>query len=167
MSRSFIKKFEKAEDLSEMFQIVKEIVYEYTGEERAGLMLGLAEMGGGPGQFIGAFHPVGSNVIVLNKTPMKVVESAKPQLYKAYCFHLLLHEYLHSIGIFDEEITRTVTAVISERSFGKYHPVSLVAKDFNSIFPEIFYSSLFWRPNEGFNIEIVKDFDRRSVTYIG
>jgi len=167
MSKSVIKKFEKAEDLSEMFEIVKEIVYEQTGEQRGGLMLGLAEMGGGPGWFVGAFHPVGSNIIVLNKTPMRIVESAKPQLYKAYCFHLLLHEYLHSIGIFDEEMTRDVTAVISERTFGKYHPVSLVAKDFNRVFPEVFYSSLNWRPSEGLNVEIVKDFDRGSVTYIG
>lgn len=167
MVRSILKKFERARDLSELFEIVKEVVYEKLGEERAGLMLGLAEMGGGPGWFVGAFYPVGSNMIVMNKTPMRAVKAVKPKLYKAYCFHMLLHEYLHSIGILDEEMARDIAIALSEKVFGRYHSVSLVAKDFNRIFPEVMYASLEWRPSNEFRIEIVEGFDRDATNYIG
>lgn len=153
--------------MSEIFAIVKQIVLDFMGRERAGLMLGLSELGGRPGAFVGAFYPVGSNLIVLNKTPLKVVQAFRPELYNAYCFNMLLHEYLHSIGILDEEENRYATVLISEKAFGKNHPTTIIAKDLTRLFPEIIYSSLVWRPTERFEIEIVEDFDNESLSYIG
>lgn len=164
---NYAKQLDKVEDLSETFDLVKTIVKYFLGRERSGLMLGLSELGGKPGFFVGAFYPVGSNFIIMNKTPMRAVEATKPHMYKAYCFHILLHEYLHTIGILDEEKNRIITAVISEKAFGKGHPAALIAKDFNKVFPEVMYSSLDWQPSNEMRIEIVPNFDKSSVSYIG
>ena len=164
---NYSKELNKTGDLSEIFEIMKSAVKEFLGRERSGLMLGLAELGGQPGLFVGAFYPVGSNLIVMNKTPMRAVEATKPHLYKAYCFHILLHEYLHTIGILDEGKNRIITAILSEKAFGENHPVALIAKDFNRIFPEVMYSSLGWQPSNNMRIEIIPGFDKSSVNYIG
>lgn len=164
---NYSRELKKSEDLVEIFEIVKSVVKEFMGKERSGLMLGLADLGGQPGYFVGAFYPVGSNIIVMNKTPMRAVEATKPHLYKAYCFHILLHEYLHTIGILDERNNRIITAILSEKSFGENHPVALIAKDFNRVFPEVMYSSLGWQPSNELRIEIIPGFDRSSVSYIG
>lgn len=70
---------------------MKEVVRKATNSERAGLMLGLAEMGGNEGFWIGAFYPVGTNMIVMNKTPLRKIVETNPKLFNAYCFHILLH----------------------------------------------------------------------------
>ena len=103
---NYAKELEKAADLPEIFEIAKSVVKEFLGKERGGLMLGLSDLGGRPGFFVVAFYPVGSNIIIMNKTPMRAVEATKPHLFKAYCFHILLHEYLHTIGILDENKNR-------------------------------------------------------------
>ena len=167
MKMNYSNQLKKAEDLSEIFEIVKSVVREFMGRGRSGLMLGLADLGGQAGSFVGAFYPIGSNIIVMNKTPMRAVEATKPHLYKAYCFHILLHEYLHTIGILDERNNRIITAVISEKAFGENHPVAMIAKDFNRVFPEVMYSSLGWQPSNDMRIEIIPGFDNSSVSYIG
>ena len=164
---NYAKELNKAEDLSGIFEVVKTLVKEFLGKERSGLMLGLTDLGGKPGFFVGAFYPIGSNFIIMNKTPMRAVEATKPHLFKAYCFHILLHEYLHTIGILDEGNNRIITAGLSEKAFGENHPVSLIAKDFNRVFPEVMYSTLGWQPSNEMKIEIVPDFDKSSVNYIG
>jgi hypothetical protein len=164
--QNYSKALDQAQDLSEIFRIVKQVVWDFIGEERGGLMIGLAELGGRPGAFVGAFYPVGSNLIVLNKTPLRIVKAFKPELYNAYCFSMMLHEYLHSIGILDEEYNKYVTALVSERAFGKNHPVTIIAKDFNHVFPEIFYASIGWRPARQLEIEILESFDN-ELGYIG
>ena len=158
---------EQAQNISEIFEIVKDVVRDFIGRERSGLMLGLSELGGRPGMFIGAFYPVGSNLIVMNKTPLRIVQNFKPELFNSYCFHILLHEYLHTIGLLDEEYNRQITALISERAFGKNHPVTIIAKDFNRMFPEIVYASIGWRPARQLKIEIVENFDNENLSYIG
>jgi hypothetical protein len=83
-------------------------------------MLGLANLGMRRGYFIGAFHPVGSNIIVMNKAPLEVaLKSTDKQVYNAYCFHLLLHEYLHSLGYVSEETVRELTREVCKLSLGK------------------------------------------------
>ena len=163
----YAKELDRATDLSEIFEIVKSVVRESLGKGRGGLMLGLTDLGGKPGFFVGAFYPVGSNIIIMNKTPMRAVEATKPHLFKAYCFHILLHEYLHTIGILDENKNRMITAALSERSLGGNHPVTMIAKDFNKVFPEVMYSTLGWQPANDMRIEIIPDFDKSNVSYIG
>jgi hypothetical protein len=164
---NYAKALEQSQDISEIFELVKSVVREFIGRERSGLMLGLSELGGKPGMFVGGFYPVGSNLIVMNKTPLRTVQSFRPELFNSYCFHILLHEYLHTIGFLDEEYNRHVTALISEKAFGRNHPVTIIAKDFNRAFPEVMYASLGWRPSKELAIEIVENFDQESVRYIG
>ncbi len=158
---------EKTNDASELFEIVKNVVREFLGKERSGLMLGISELGGQPGAFIGAFHPIGSNLIVINKSPLKIIENTRPEYYKYYIFHLLLHEYLHTIGILDERYDRYVTNFISESAFGINHPVAVISRDMTRLFPEVIYASLGWTPKSMSKIEIVENFDSNNLSYIG
>ena len=167
MIKIYSQELEKAEDISEIFEVVKQVVREFLGRERSGLMLGLSELGGHPGAFIGAFHPVGSNLIVINKSPLKIIRNTKPEFYKHYIFHLLLHEYLHTIGILDERYNRYITNFISENAFGRNHPVAVISKDMTRLFPEVIYASLGWTPNSKAPIEIVENFDSNNISYIG
>ncbi|MFQ6061542.1 MAG: hypothetical protein ACE5KV_09700 [Thermoplasmata archaeon] len=63
---------------------------------RAGLMLGIADLGNHPRGFLGAFYPVATNIIVLNRVPLNWIKETNPELYKPYVFHVLLHEYVHA-----------------------------------------------------------------------
>ncbi len=157
----------EASHLPEIFEIVKKVVRDMTGADRPGLMLGISDLGGQPGSFIGAFYPVSSNFIIINKTPMEAVRTLRPELFNEYCFHLLLHEYLHSLGVLDEEQNRILTALIAERAFGRNHPVTIISKDFNKVFPEIFYASMGWKPAKRTTIELVDNFDSGNAGYIG
>ena len=64
-------------------------------------MLGMANLGNHPQGFFGGFFTTGSNVIVLNKIPLQRIKETLPELYKPYVFHVLLHEYIHSLGHLD------------------------------------------------------------------
>jgi len=52
---------------------------------------------------VGAFHPLGTNDIVLNKRLFKTLETYRD---KANVFTTLLHEYLHTLGYTDEKRVR-------------------------------------------------------------
>jgi hypothetical protein len=159
-------KLENSKNIPDIFEVVKEAVRKTTNSERAGLMLGLAEMGGNENYWIGAFYPVGTNMILMNKTPLRRISETNPYLLKDYCFHVLLHEYLHSLGILDEEETRNVTYEISKMTFGKNHTVTQMAQDIRKFIPYVTYPNQYWVPPEEMRIELVEGFDRSSVTYI-
>jgi len=163
----FTQKFEKIKNLSEMFELVKESVRYCLNKERAGLMLGLAELGGSPENFVGAFYQIGGNVIVMNKTALNNVKSIRPDLYNSYCFFILLHEYLHSLGILDESYTQSIEYMIIEKVFGTDHTVTQIARNFNSIFPNIMMVSQGWQPDYEFKLEIISGFNSSNASYIG
>jgi hypothetical protein len=160
------EKLENSKSIPDIFEVVKEAVRKVTSSERAGLMLGLAEMGGNEGFWIGAFYPVGTNMIVMNKTPLRKIAETNPSLFNSYCFHILLHEYLHSLGVLDESITRRATYEISRAVFGEEHTVTEMARDIRRFLPYITHPESSWVPPSELNIELVDGFDRSSVTYI-
>ncbi|TAL47093.1 hypothetical protein EPN87_03775 [archaeon] len=157
------KEFEKANTFSELFELVKIVVKESLNMERTGLMLSLSELGVQPNGFVGGYHPVGSNVIVMNKTATDLVDHVNPEISKAYRFHILLHEYLHTLGILDEENVRAVAYVVSKKAFGGKHPVTMVSARFGEILKGMSYDI---KPRSS-GIEIVNDFDISNVSYIG
>src|SRR2546422_4295463 len=65
----FNAKLDQARTLADVFELVKRAVEAVLGRTRAGLMLALADLGNHPQGFLGAFYPVASNVIVMNKVP--------------------------------------------------------------------------------------------------
>lgn len=157
---------EKARDLSEVFEVVKGVVKENLGRLRAGLMLGLADLGNHPAGFVGAFYPVASNIIVMNKVPLRRIRETNPELYKPYAFNVLLHEYLHTLGYLDEATVRRIVLDLSTKALGEDHLATHIARDYSAFFPSLVYPDVAWRPEE-LSLEIVTGFDQSNVAYIG
>jgi hypothetical protein len=159
----FSKQLERCKDLPDIFELVKEAVRQCTGWQRAGLMLGLADLGGGPQGFIGAYYPVASNIIVMNRLPLRRIEQTEHSLYKPYAFHILLHEYLHALGMLDENTTRAKVHEISSALFGDEHVVTNIASDLSSFVPKLMYPDQEWSPPEDAGLQLIKGFDRSST----
>jgi len=162
----FGKSLDMARTLADIFEVVKSAVEQRLRRSRAGLMLGLANLGNHPQGWFGAFYPVGTNIIVMNNVPMQRIKETNPSLFKPYVFHVLLHEYLHSLGFLDEQQVRNMALAITRELFGEAHPATRIAADPMSFFPNLVYPSINWQP-ESVNIELVDRFDRSSVAYIG
>ena len=162
----YLVMYKSAESFPDLFEVVKRLVRDKLGSHRAGLMLGLTDLGMGPNGFIGAFFMLGSNAIVINRQPLNLVKIRTPDLHKAYMFYLLLHEYLHASGIIDESETRNTAAELASDAFGDYHDVTKIARDFSSIFRDITHSGYGYIPPEDLTIELIRGFDRSSVNYI-
>ncbi|MFQ5838497.1 MAG: hypothetical protein ACE5HJ_06915 [Thermoplasmata archaeon] len=161
----YAESLERASGLSEIFEVVKRVVQENLGHLRAGLMLGLADLGNHPGGFIGAFYPVASNVIVMNRVPLRRIQETNPDLYKPYAFNVLLHEYLHSLGYLAEGMVRKIVVNLSRKTFGDGHLVTRIAQDYSAFFPNLVYPEVAWQPEE-LSLEIVTDFDQSNTSYI-
>lgn len=167
MPKPFAEKLDSADDLADIFEIVKEAVRRTHRFGRAGLNLGLAELGGTQASVLGAFYPVGSNIIVMNKTPLRKISESRPELYKPYAFHILLHEYLHSLGYLDEKLVREKAYQISAHLLGEEHVATQMALDLRKFLPDLIYDSHEEQIDvEQLRIELVKDFDKSSMGYI-
>jgi len=160
---SYDMRLQKAKDMVDIFELVKTAVRKSIGRERSGLMLGLSNLGGGPEGFVGAFYPVATNIIVMNTTPLTRIKQTNPELYKPYVFHVLLHEYLHTLGIMDEAATRAKALEISEMVFGKDHIATQLAMDLSKFMPNLVYPIYGWKPPGEPRLELVKGFDRSST----
>ena len=166
--KSYRQKLEAAKTLSDVFEIVKEGVRKVLHTGRAGLTLGLADLGGDAGTWVGAFYPVGSNTIVMNRMPLQWITRMNPPLFTAYAFHVLLHEYIHALGYIEEAHTRKLVYWISRELFGEEHVVTQMSRDISAFIPNVGYSTedAVQENLEGVALEMVPDFDRSSVTYI-
>jgi len=165
MKSRFVKLLDNARTLADVFELVKSAVYETVHLSRGGLMLGLADLGNHPGTFFGAFYPIGTNIIVMNKTPLKRIKETQPDLWKPYAFHILLHEYLHTLGYIDEGMVGRKSVEITELIFGREHMATQIAGDTLKFFPNLIYPNIAWQP-QNLDIELVEGFDRSSVSYI-
>jgi hypothetical protein len=160
---NFLEKNEK-QKLIDTFEEVKKVVHDEENRSRAGLMLGLQELGTSINGFIGAYFPVASNIIVMNKTPLRRIIETNPDLFNSYSFHILLHEYIHSLGFLNEEITKKKTYEISVNHFGKNHIITQLSTNINKFFPNLIYPAYGWTPNSiTSNIELIKGFDKSNT----
>lgn len=155
--------------MPKIFEKIKEDVRKVYGRHRAGLSLGLVEMGMNRGGFIGGMHFHPGTDIVMNKTPLKIILKEQPfEIVWAYTYHILLHEYIHSLGIIDEQQCRIVTLKISEEIFmDSNHPAINLAKNgIGTYFPNLnlIYSPPDLKP-DGIPIEYVYEFDNQSYDY--
>jgi len=155
--------------MPKIFEKIKEDVRKVYGRHRAGLSLGLVEMGMNRGGFIGGMHFHPGTDIVMNKTPLKIILKEQPfEIVWAYTYHILLHEYIHSLGIIDEHQCRIVTLKISEEIFmDSNHPAINLAKNgIGTYFPNL---NLIYTPPDlkpdGISIEYVYEFDNQSYDY--
>ncbi|HUV82264.1 MAG TPA: hypothetical protein VMW53_04200 [archaeon] len=60
---------------------------------------------------------MGSNIIVMNK--LLRIKEKDPVLYKSYAFHVLLHEYIHSLGCLNEDFVHHKVFDITKPLFGE------------------------------------------------
>jgi hypothetical protein len=150
--------FENAKGYSDIFALVKKAVKKSLGQHRVGLMLYLGNLP----MKVGAFHPMGTNDIVLNRRLLNASAKSRPA-WKAYVFTILLHEYIHSLGYADERQVRGLTYRVCVDNFGREHPVAeaAVTGPWVKISPEAYESM-----GEELELERVRDFERIDSGYI-
>ncbi|UCF45444.1 MAG: hypothetical protein JSW44_02080 [Candidatus Bathyarchaeota archaeon] len=157
---SFVDKFrsrlDNAESYAEVWQVVKDTVEFSLGKRRGSMMLFLDDL---PPQ-LGAYHPVGTNNIVLNRTLVEIVETSvsSKRLVNALVYNLLLHEYLHALGELSETAVRRSVVKTAQACFGKKHIATVIARKT----PWILLQSI---PLQAINapkriMQIVKDFEK-------
>ncbi len=160
----FVNKLNECSDFSSIFQLVKGAVETAIDKRRVGLILGLTDLP----NYVGALHQIGSNFIIMNKKLLKeVIKSGNRKLINAYIFHILLHEYIHSLGYMNEQEVQILTHAISEKVLGSDHPATQIARyGIGSVFSNI--SRLeHHEPKKIRDIEIVEDFERDNLNYFG
>ncbi len=151
----FNQRLDNAKSYGEVWKIVQETA-EYTlGKRRNSMMLFLDDL---PLQ-LGAYYPVGTNNIVLNRALVDVVEASvtdKPTI-NALVYNLLLHECdLSEVGV------RQNVVEVAKRSFGEQHIVTVLARKS----PWVLLKDISLVPNAPKRVmEIVRDFEK-TCNYI-
>lgn len=152
----------KAESFGEVWEIVKDTVKDSLSEHRVGMMLFLDDLP----LHLGAYHPLGTNNIVLNRTLVQIVEVAtkSKRLVNGFVYSLLVHEYLHALGHIPEAEVRSLVYKISRECFGEDHIVTSLAEKSP-------WALLRGIPLRGIEaprraMEIVKDFEKPNQRYI-
>lgn len=150
------KRLETATSYGEVWEIVKGTVEFALHKRRSGMMLFLDDL---PIQ-LGAYHPLGTNNIVLNRVLVQIVETAveSKRVLNALVYNLLVHEYLHALGEFSEMAVRNLVVEVARKCFGEDYVVTQVAVKS----PWVLLKGI---PLESVNIpkrfmEIVKDFEK-------
>jgi len=156
---------DEAKSLPDIFELVKSLVLKSMGKSRGGLMLGMANLGNHPQGFFGGFFTTGSNVIVLNKIPLQRIKETRPELYKPYVFHILLHEYIHSLGYLDETNVKSRVFAITREALGEEHLATQIAANAGEFIKHLAYPDVTWKAEDE-GLELVQGFDRSSVSYI-
>ncbi|MHA1804193.1 MAG: hypothetical protein ACTSU4_06605 [Promethearchaeota archaeon] len=160
---------ELKKEIPEIFEKVKKNVKKTLNLHRAGVSLGIVEMGMSMHGFIGGMHFSPGTDIVMNKTPLKILLTTQPdEIVRAYVYHILLHEYLHSLGILDERMCRELTLKITEQVYPQNdYPARIIAKKGIAAFisnQHLIYAPPALKP-DGISIERIDGFDSESYSY--
>ena len=117
---------DKAKSYAEVWKIVQETAECALGKRRNCMMLFLDDL---PLQ-LGAYYPVGTNNIVLNRALVDVVEASVTDkaTINALVYNLLLHEYLHALGDMSEVGVRREVVEVAKKSFGEQHIATILAR---------------------------------------
>ena len=111
----FRNRLDNAASYAEVWEIVKDTVEFALQRRRAGMLLFLDDL---PIQ-LGAYHPLGTNNIVLNRILVQIVEAEgdPPNVVNALIYNLLVHEYLHALGEVSEVEVREMVVKVAEKCF--------------------------------------------------
>lgn len=157
----FRDRLDNAASYGEVWEIVKDTVKFNLHKRRNAMMLFLDDL---PIQ-LGAYHSIGTNNIVLNRTLVQIVEATieSKRVVNALVYNLLVHEYLHALGDYSEVDVRRLVYEVAKKCFGEDHVATVVAKKSP-------WTLLKGIPLEAVNapkrvMEIVKDFEK-SDKYI-
>lgn len=118
-------RLENAAGYGEIWDLVKDTVEFALHRRRSSMMLFLDDL---PIQ-LGAYHPLGTNNIVLNRVLVQIVEAAveSKKAVNALVYNLLLHEYLHSLGEVSEVEVRELVIEVARKCFGENYIATQVA----------------------------------------
>jgi hypothetical protein len=149
-------------DFNQAFELVKSAVEDKFDMHRAGLSLILQ----GLPTKLGAYHILGSNLIIVNKRILGIIKTYKSiEEYNSYLFMVLTHEYLHSLGIIDEIQVRKMTYALLVSLVGEQHLATKMARHQPwDLFPEL---SFFNDNSFEQKFELIKNFDKTTQSYIG
>ncbi len=125
-SEKFRKGLETAKSYAEVWQIVKDTVEFSLGKRRSNIMLFLDDL---PLQ-LGAYYPLGTNNIVLNRILVEIVEASisSKKVVNALVYNLLLHEYLHALGDISEVGVKREVIEVAKKCFGEEHIATVIAR---------------------------------------
>jgi len=157
-----VKQLDLCRNFGDVFEVVKKTVERSLGQRRSGLMLYLAELP----EHVGAYHAVGTNGIVMNKSALDAVTRSARTIREinSYVYSILLHEYLHSLGYVDEAQARKLVYEISKENLGADHPATEIAHRGPAVmFPGVGEPRLKERSDD---VEIITDFERSTDRYI-
>jgi hypothetical protein len=151
-----------AQGFQGVWEIVKDTVKISLGKHRQGMLLFLDDLP----LNLGAYHQLGTNNIVLNRSLLNIVETvtkSKKQV-NAFVYSILTHEYLHALGHVSESEVRTLVYDISKHCFGEKHLVTTLAAQT----PWILLKGI---PLQGVDVtkhtmELVKDLEKPKHSYI-
>jgi len=117
---------DEAEGFSGIWEIVKGTVKFSLGKHRLGMLLFLDDLP----LHVGAYHQLGTNNIVLNRSLVNIVEAVtkSKKLVNAFVYSILTHEYLHALGHISEAEVRSLVYDISKKCFGNDHIVTTLAE---------------------------------------
>lgn len=152
----FGKRLDEAKNYAEVWQVVKDTVEYAQSKRRDSMMLFLDDL---PLQ-LGAYYPVGTNNIVLNRALVDIVEqsiSSRPTV-NALTYNLLLHEYLHALGDLSEAGVRQRVVEVARKCFGNQHTATEVARKSPWVLLKDLPLGPFMAPKRV--MEIVKDFEK-------
>ena len=124
--KNYRRRLEEAKSYGEIWDIVKDVADFSLQKRRSGMMLFLDDL---PLQ-LGAYHPIGTNNIVLNRRFVQIVEASikSKRVVNALIYNLLLHEYLHALGEYSESEVRRLVYEVSMKCFGDVHVATIIAK---------------------------------------
>ncbi len=159
---SYRSRIEEAEGFSGVWELVKETVKATLGEHRLGMLLFLDDLP----LHLGAYHQVGTNNIVLNRSLLSIVETVtkSKKLVNAFVYSILTHEYLHALGHISEAEVHSLVYDVSKRCFGEDHIVTTLAE-------KTPWALLKGIPLRGIAInkqdmELIKDLEKPNQKYI-
>ena len=152
----FRNSIDSAKSYAEVWQIVKDTVQFSLGNRRGSMMLFLDDL---PLQ-LGAYYPLGTNNIVLNRALVEIVEASisTKRVVNALLYNLLLHEYLHALGEMSENKVRGRVVEVAQACFGDEHVATVIAQKT----PWVLLQDI---PLQAVNVskrvmQIVKDFEK-------
>jgi hypothetical protein len=152
----FVSRLDRAKNYGEVWNIVKETTAYTLGKRRDRMMLFLDDL---PLQ-LGAYYPVGTNNIVLNRALVEIVEASvtdKPTV-NALVYNLLLHEYLHALGEMSEMEVRRLVVEVAKKSLGEQYIATVVARKSPWVLLKDMPFGPMYAPKRV--MEIVRDFEK-------
>jgi hypothetical protein len=160
--KRYCSMIDEAEGFSAVWEIVKDTVRVCLGKHRQGMLLFLDDLP----LHLGAYHQLGTNNIVLNRSLLNIVEAATKsrKLVNAFVYTILTHEYLHALGHVSETKVRSLVYEISKQCFGEKHIVTSLAENTP-------WSLLKGVPLYGLQVtkkpmELIKDLEKQKHSYI-